>query len=267
MQKEKIALSNSDVKVAENNLHRFFRALSFLTIFPAINLAGEKEAFTGDMGKSSAYFSLVGFFIGTVLWATVLILNITNLNALIKATLIVLTLITITGGLHLDGLADTFDGLGSGWSKERSLEIMKSGDIGPFGVTALVLSIILKISILSVIIQSSVFYWLLIVPALSRWSMVFSMVFQSSARADGLGKIFIDGSTAKELAVSTIVVLTMLVYFELVKLLLLIAAVLVAVLLLNSLFKRKFGGITGDTLGAQCEIVEILALLIVALLI
>jgi adenosylcobinamide-GDP ribazoletransferase len=243
-------------------INRFLTALSFLTIFPNINGKKKEQPIKArELGKSAAYFPLVGLFIGLVLYLLMQLLGLLDLSTFTKAVLLVSGLVLISGGLHIDGLADTFDGLASGWNRQRSLEIMKQGGIGPFGIAAVVLMLLLKVSTVISLLGSSNIVWVFIAPVLARWSMVLSMTFQPPARKDGLGKIFIENCTTKELLTASIIMMTVLLLSIKAKSILLIAAAALTAYLFNRLIKRKLDGITGDTLGALCEIVEIVILL------
>lgn len=248
-------------------LSRFFTAVGFLTVFPNINLGGKKaENLAGEeLGRSTAYFPLAGLFIGLMLWFALKLSDLIEISTFVKSSMLILTLSVITGGLHLDGLADTFDALASGWNRQRALEIMKDGSIGPFGVTAIVFTLILKITLAASLITKPEAGWVLIFPVLGRWSMVLPLTTGRPAKQTGLGKIFTENSTIKELTIATILALAISYYLLEGKAFLYMFVILISTLLLSSLFKHKFGGITGDTTGAICEINETLTLLIAAL--
>ncbi|MBS3921456.1 MAG: adenosylcobinamide-GDP ribazoletransferase, partial [Deltaproteobacteria bacterium] len=113
----------------------FLRAISFLTILPVGKSLsfGEKE-----LARSMAFFPLVGLVIGLLLALGYYLLSF----LLPKAIVLWLTigfLVFLTRGLHLDGFADTIDGLASGGSREKILEVMRDSRIGAFGVIGLIL--------------------------------------------------------------------------------------------------------------------------------
>src|SRR5690606_24864321 len=100
------------------------------------------------LNGTARYFTAVGLFVGgigaLVLWATSLVLP-----GVLPVILSTAATVFLTGAFHEDGLADTFDGLGGGATRERALEIMKDSRIGTFGVAALVLTLMIKIAAVS----------------------------------------------------------------------------------------------------------------------
>lgn len=246
----------------------FFTALRFLTVFPdSLSFPQKRESINSksnaqELGKSAAYFPIVGFIIGAVLYIFNLLLDLTSISLQIKAVLIILLLTVVTGALHLDGLADTADAAASGWDRQKSLKMMKNGTVGAFGVIALFFTLALKIFLIQSILSSDkTIAALLIFPVLGRWAMVYSMAYQPYARkTNGLGKIFTDNCTTKEFLIASAVTLLILVGLPGAYGLLIILSVLIFASLANAFFRRKFGGITGDTLGALCELTEVLTL-------
>src|SRR3989338_5804758 len=125
----------------------FLFALQFLTIIPVnIRHIDEKRS-----AKAVIFFPLVGLFLGLILAAVNNLLLFFKFEGLLINTILVISLAILTGGLHLDGLADTFDALLSRKNKEQMLEIMRDSHIGAMGVLSLISVILLKISLLSTI--------------------------------------------------------------------------------------------------------------------
>jgi adenosylcobinamide-GDP ribazoletransferase len=162
----------------------------------------------------------------------------------------------ITGALHIDGLADTFDGFGCGKDREAALSVMKDPHIGTHGVVAIVFIILLKIFLIVPIEPGRAYAYLIVIPALARMAAVWSAGTCRCARADGLGAIVIKKigvynillATILALAISSLIIGTM--FFPLG------IASIAAALLFNVISRKKIGGITGDTLGACIEISE-----------
>lgn len=125
---------------------RFLSALRFLTVFPTP--ASDSASQPDWLARSLKYFPLVGIGIGAVS-ASVLLLAGQIWGPLMAALLAVIAGVAITGALHEDGLADTVDAFGGGWSIERRLEIMKDSRIGTYGVLALGFGIALRIAALT----------------------------------------------------------------------------------------------------------------------
>ncbi len=207
------------------------------------------------------YFPLIGLLLGGLLagfdWAGRGILPSPVLGVLEAAWLAVLT-----RGLHLDGLADTVDGLGGGRDPVHTLSIMKDSNVGAFGVVSLVLVLLLKASCLAGLSRAGAWHIMLIAPCFSRFSMTVLAVFSKYARPeDGLGTCFVGRESRWTLLLSGPTALgagwAMLGAWGIG------AAVASGVFGLVSafFFQKMLGGVTGDVLGAQVEITESLVLL------
>ena len=150
----------------------FFIALQFLTRLKIVN---QTEWSVEDFGKSVVAFPYVGLIIGLILAILYGVLS-PFIPIMPLMLIIVVAEFLITGGLHADGLMDTSDGLFSGRERERKLEIMKDSRIGSFGVVAFVFVTLLKWQLLASIPSSEFIPMALIMmPLMSRWSMVFSI--------------------------------------------------------------------------------------------
>jgi adenosylcobinamide-GDP ribazoletransferase len=264
-------------------MKRFLIALQFLTIIPVKhNLTFQKD----DLAKSTSFFVIVGLLQGLLLIATDYLAKRIFHSDLV-AGLILLVLVLSNGGFHLDGLSDTFDALAlkSGGDavidKQKQLAIMKTGTAGPIGVTAIFFVLALKylaLNNLSIFQPVTYLSSLLLMPVLSKWAMVMSMLYGKPAREDGLGRIFINRIGLKEIAISTGILLLLLVSSTVVfsrffNLYVPNKQYIFYIFLLLSLglfcraeiyfFNKKFGGLTGDMLGATSEITEILFLFMV----
>ncbi len=174
-------------------------------------------------------------------------------------------LVLVTGGLHLDGLADTFDGVMSHRGRTRILEIMKDSRLGASGAIALIFILGGKyLCILSLAGGPAILPALVTAPVLGRTSMVISAGMGAYARSgEGLGS-FVDETGLREIAVAVIIAAA--VTFPLMGLwgLITLAAVSVFAVVFTAWLKVKIGGITGDTLGACIEIAETIALFTLA---
>jgi adenosylcobinamide-GDP ribazoletransferase len=250
---------------------KFLIALQFLTIIPAGNNAVLKDI---DIAKSSSYFVFAGLVQGLLLTATYYVTG-KFFPADLVAGIALLALVLSNGGFHLDGLADTFDAIASRGSRERKLAIMKEGAVGPIGVAAIVFSLLFKfLAFKSLSLSSSFMLYpsLLLMPVVSKWAMVVSMFHGKSAREDGLGNIFINGTGLKEIAVSTLMLFIVLISLRIFFIrslstnqhLVYIGSVICIYLVCRisiQFFSKRLGGLTGDTLGAISEMTEITFLL------
>ena len=156
---------------------RFLAAFSFLTIFP---LAEQDD----DVVDSLAYFPLVGFVLGCLLWACAHAFEET-FYAAINALFIVSILTIVTRGNSLDGLAATLDGLARGRDARYIRAIMREEQRGSFGIMGLVLAIVAKYLLISQLIEAGSFYSLLFFPTLGRWSMVCLAWFFPASQDEG----------------------------------------------------------------------------------
>jgi len=237
-------------------MNSFITALQFLTILP---LRTKKVPETINFSWVMACFPVAGLVIGLILAGMYILLS-SFFPELVSSILLVILLTVLTGGLHADGLADTFDGIGSRKDPEKALEIMRDSRIGTMGTLSIISVFLLKVALLTYIPAPGKLSLLVAMPVLSRWSMLLPMRFFPYARAEGKAKSFFEGMNSKVLLIATIVtVLPAIGLLELtgLHLLLLVTA---STMLASFFFSRRLGGITGDVLGALNEINEIVIL-------
>ena len=234
-------------------------AASFLTILP---VCPANPASTAEVAASFGWFPLVGFGIGLVLSAIDWILTPVFGNAM-RAVLIVLILTVLTGGLHLDGLADTADALGAGRDRARILEILRDSRIGSFGTIALVFVIVLKVFALAGVGGAQLYAAIYMAMGLGRWAMVALASGLDYLRPEGAGAAMLSRDRRRNLKMATLTAVIAMV--PLVTLHALRACVVAAMvtLALRSFYRRWVGGVTGDLIGAAGEIVETAVLIAV----
>lgn len=238
----------------------FLEAVRFLTFIPL----PARDASPEEVGRSTAYFPLVGVLLGSILVLADALLGKIWSRLLVSAVLVVLWII-LTGGLHLDGLADTVDGLRGGREREERLAIMKDSRLGTFGGVAVFCLLILKLALVNELGPAWGGRGLLLAPTLGRWAMVYSIWAFPSARPGGMGSLFKEHSGRRELVLATASALvTVFLLFRLWGLAIL-GGLWLAVAWLGWAFTRALGGLTGDTYGALCEVSEVLVLAMVAL--
>ncbi len=235
-------------------------AIAFLTVIP-VRL--KTAPAPGDLGRAASWFPLVGAVIGGLAAAAYYGLSLV-LPPLLAAALSVAVWIALTGGLHLDGLADCCDGMLNASSPERRLEIMKDPRLGAFGGTGLVLAILIKISAVSSlpIGEGTPLPWLALplAGATARWLLLPAGI-QKQARPGGMGADFASGLTPPVFfwAGLGLAVFTALAGWPG------LAAVLAAHLLAWLVFRfahARLGGLTGDVFGLLVELAEITVLII-----
>ncbi|MDD5027341.1 MAG: adenosylcobinamide-GDP ribazoletransferase [Candidatus Omnitrophica bacterium] len=243
-------------------MNSFFLALQFLTVIP-LKIKGVTEE---KLARATLYFPLVGLLIGLVLAQINLGLFILNFPSLAISIILIVFLVGLTGGLHLDGLSDSADAFLSGRSKEEMLNIMRDPHTGVMGVLSIICAILLKIGLLYSLPTPARTSALLLMCVLSRWSAVLAMFAFAYARQEGKAGVFIRGITPKIFLVSLISAFIFALVIWQLKGLIALAIVSGCAYLSGSFTNRRIGGITGDTLGATIELTEIAVLLIFCIL-
>jgi adenosylcobinamide-GDP ribazoletransferase len=228
-------------------------ALGFLTRLPAGYAQRSEPA---DLGRALACFPLVGALLGALLVALERALR-GHLAADLIAIALTALLTALTGGLHLDGVADLFDGLGGGrGERARTLEIMRDSRIGSLGAAALQLTVLAKLFGLRALLAADPTVGLLLFPLVARACAVPLVVCFPYARPSGLGAAFhAHGRSAHVLWAAAFVALA--VGFTGGRVLLATAIALVTSLLLAWPLHRRLGGLTGDVYGAAIELAEV----------
>jgi adenosylcobinamide-GDP ribazoletransferase len=234
------------------------QALLFLTVLPLTASAGSAQ----QLGRSMAYFPLIGLGLGLLLAGANYVLGI-FFPPSVGAVLVLLLLIYATGALHLDGVADTADGMYGIRDRASRLRIMKDSRVGAMGVVALLCLLLLKVVTLTAIPVVAQWQVLIALPVVGRWMMVALAVLSPYARSEGgTGSVFVEGAGRREVGIATIILAAvLLVLFQLWGLTL-VAALILAVIALERYFRVRLGGVTGDILGAVCEWSEAVFLLI-----
>lgn len=234
----------------------FLVALKFLTNLPVSkNLEFQEET----LAKSTRYFPLIGILIGSILVGVNFLFSLI-FSPVIVSVIILISLIWITRGFHLDGFMDTVDGLFGGMNKDERLRMMKDVQIGSFGVIALVVLLLLKFTLILELSGQKLFPLILILmPALGRWSMVAAMPLYSYPRERGIG-FFTKFVRKKDVLIASIIMFVFAIGLLRLEGLILLFSTFVFMLLITKLISRKIGGMTGDTYGALNEIIEVIIL-------
>jgi adenosylcobinamide-GDP ribazoletransferase len=233
-------------------------AVSLLTRLP---IGARIHIDEDDIARSLAWLPLVGVGLGGILALAGRVLE-GRLDVSPTAALIVAFWALATGAIHLDGLADSADGLG-GHDRAHRLAIMRDSPIGSFGAIALVLVLVLKIGLVAGVLARGHHLWLLAIPAIARAASAGLSVALPYAREDGTGAALVRGGhhRGERLAVAlATAVVAALACARLRGVIALAAAALVAVAI-GRLAQRRIGGVTGDVLGATIELAECAALL------
>ncbi|WP_286033656.1 adenosylcobinamide-GDP ribazoletransferase [Fusobacterium necrogenes] len=242
--------------------------LKFMTRLPI----GVEPKFDSDsIGKSMKFFPIVGMVIGLILFAFFWGFSGIIYTPMLMIVLLVIIEVILTGGLHLDGLADTFDGIFSYRSKQKMLDIMKDSSLGTNGGLVLILYFILKIVLIyelemTIGLPSGIVF--LLTPVIARLNSVINCASAPYARATGLGKTFVDNTNGFGVIVATVLVLLYTIVIGYLFLLPVVMLIIIPIVMLfgfifAKLMTRKIGGVTGDTLGAVVELSEILVILLI----
>jgi adenosylcobinamide-GDP ribazoletransferase len=243
----------------------FVAALRFLSIIPfAGSLGTSKE----ELAQSTPFFPLVGLFFACIALPLTWGLN-QVLPPAVTAVLTVFILLAFSGGLHLDGLADTADGFLSARPKERMLEIMRDSAAGVMGVMAVVLLLSLKIACLASM-NHQLLLAVFLMPIAGRIAILLLMAVLPYTRPDGgLGSLFQDSFNTQQARLRALAAL--LVFSGIAwaaagpQGLLAVFAVLLVTALFALFCRQKINGVTGDTLGAVCELAEAVVALVFVL--
>jgi adenosylcobinamide-GDP ribazoletransferase len=238
----------------------FFTAIKFLTIFPIPRYTPKVE----KAGESLPYFPLIGLILGGILFGLYYGLSFILPEPVVNALLITV-LVIMTGAHHIDGLMDTFDGVVIGKSRERRLAIMSDSKVGTFGIISAILLIMLKyvsLSSVPVILPA-----LLLMPTLSRWTMVAALFFFPYAKETGTGTPFKQGARWYRLVIATIITIAVSYLLLNWQGLVVMGALLLIVSGIAYYFRSLFGGLTGDNYGAINELAEVLVLLLLIIII
>lgn len=244
-------------------MYHFFIALQFMT---RLTVPPTDETSRQDLGKAAAFFPLVGVIVGlSAAFAFVLLHRVLPLTACVLGAIVVAAF--LTNGLHEDGFADVFDGFGGGWSKERTLQIMRDSRIGVYGVLALIFLVLSKLQLLSALAPDQIWRWLVVGHAAGRWAPLALGAWLPPASDEGLGRLVAKQPGVVQMAVGTITVIVALVAILPWKAASIAFLVTVIVTLISgSYFRRRLGGITGDCMGAAVQFVEVTLYLTAVLL-
>ncbi len=240
-------------------LASFTLALQFLTRFPLnVNILISDQR----VAQSVLFYPLIGGFIGTVLVLVSILLPEHTL--VLNAAIILIVWVLLTGGLHLDGLADCSDAWAGGLGdKARSLAIMKDPAAGPIAVVMLILLLLLKwATLITLLQQQEALIALLLAPFIGRLSILILMLSTPYIRHNGLGSVMhrhLPHYPAK------LIVFFSLAFFAWLTNTYSLLTILSLIALIRFLALQRLQGVTGDVYGASVEIVESMVLMSLAL--
>jgi adenosylcobinamide-GDP ribazoletransferase len=250
-------------------LKHFITALQFLTVF---TFRKDHDTDENDLARSMTMFPFVGLFIGLLLaWADRVLLLVFP-DTIVNIILLLLSVL-MTRALHLDGLADSMDGMMGGRDPESRLAIMRDSRIGTAGVLGIVFVLLAKYACLNSLFDDYKTAALLTATAFSRWSQMLMMYEANYGRENGMGKAFVGHVRLNGLIAASVISLGISAYVIVGDTRTAVLAVVIPLLIaaFTMLWRwfvvRRIGGVTGDAVGAASEMNEAMTLLLfVALL-
>lgn len=226
-------------------------AFQFLTRIP---LPGKHHGH-GGLSGAIKFFPVVGLVIAMGAIGLRRIFS-NHLPPLVVAALVLVYLVVITGAFHEDGLADSADGFGGGWTKEKILEIMRDSRIGSFGALAIGLSLLARYSLLSSLPTARFSSYMIAAHVLCRWTTLPLSFFMQPARAEGQGAGAMRTS-ALSLAIGSVIALVICYFWMHFAFWLPLTVAAIMTLLTALYYQQQIGGITGDCFGATNQLTEI----------
>ena len=208
---------------------------------------------------------MVGLIIGLILvglnWLLGLILPSPIVNILL-----IISLVVLSGALHLDGFVDTCDGIAGHKTVEERWQVMRDSRAGSFGIIGVCCLLLVKYVSLNSVPQPLLITTLVLMPVISRWAMVYAVFAYPYARPSGLGRVFKQGANWQRLVMATMIALVVAVVLARLPGLIIMFGIWIIVLVIATYLKSKFSGLTGDTYGAINEMAEVCVLILVSLL-
>jgi len=237
-------------------------AIQFLTILP-VRLRGDIR--DTDLASSMRWYPLVGSALGAIsAFSFWIALRLFSFPVAIVAA--VVTLIVVSGALHLDGFADMCDGFYGGHDRERILAIMKDSRSGAMAIVGVFSLLSLKMSLLASQDESWILPSLVVAPTIGRWSMVWLCARSRNARASGgTASAYIGHVQKRDILIATIFCVAIAVALMSWRGLAAFVIAAAAAEVFRRYVERRLDGMTGDTLGACCELIEVLTLMSLAI--
>jgi adenosylcobinamide-GDP ribazoletransferase len=232
----------------------FLLALGFLTRLPVPMLPNLTPA---EWGRSTLFYPVIGMLIGALLTITAGVCHALALHPPLQAAIILTVWVVLTGGLHLDGLADTADAwIGGLGDHARTLSILKDPRSGPAAIQAVTLLLLIKFAALQEPRVQDDPFLLLIPPLLGRSALLLLLATTPYIRPQGLGTPLLQHFPRRAALLTALASLTILPALWNSTGTAMALAFLLILGGMRFLFMRRLGGITGDLLGAACELLE-----------
>ena len=254
----------------KNSWSGFLLAWQF---FSAVPIKKQLDMNAKSVTWMYGFLPIVGLLIGSIISSGVFILSrYSEISELLLAILIVIGMIVLTGGLHLDGWIDMSDAFFSYGEKEKRLEILDDPRTGAFGVISVFCLLILKIGVIYEMLlhgQLAILPFLIFIPFIARMGMLLYFVTMKPAKEKGLAAYFkgivIQNKLAVLIVVQCVLALVCWFYIGIFSLFISVVVMLIAVAIYRNWSKKHFGGVTGDLLGALGEGLEVVLWLTILL--
>jgi adenosylcobinamide-GDP ribazoletransferase len=237
-------------------------ALTFLTRVP-LGYAGAIDG--RDVARGTVLFPVVGAGVGAAAGGVAILLHL-RLPALAAAGIALATAVVLTGGMHLDALADTCDAIGA--TRDRALEIMRDSRVGSFGAAAIAFDVLVRAMAVAVLLtRGGALAALVAAGALSRAASPPLAASLPYPRSEGGPGSVLTGRVSPLAAALAVAVAVGIAFLAAgITGLAMAGGIAVSTICLGFLYRRWLGGATGDCLGAATEIGETVALLVAAAL-
>lgn len=237
----------------------FLSAVKFLTRLP---LGKKLEHLSTPTGDTVIWYAPIGMLIGISMAAIGwFLLQVLQLHPVVVGIVVLLTWVSITGALHLDGLADCGDAWMGGHTAERMLEIMKDTSCGVGAIVVVVLVLLIKLSTLSLLLGQGDWILLVFPPVIARFTLSIVICSTPYIRADGIGQSLQSNVSSKAIAIAGLVLSLMLLMISLQALIIATVASAIAFLLVYRCLIKPVKGASGDIYGALVETVETFVLM------
>jgi len=208
---------------------------------------------------------VVGIIIGLILVGLNWLFGL-FLPSPVVSVLLVVSLVAISGALHLDGFVDTCDGIAGHKTPEERWKVMSDSRAGAFGIIGACCLLLVKYVTLNSVPEASLMATLVLMPMVSRWAMVYAVFAYPYAKPSGLGKVLKQEDRWYRFVMATLIALAVAIVLAQVMGLAIMLGIWIIVMAMAVYLKRKFAGLTGDTYGAINEVAEVCVLILVCLL-
>lgn len=214
-----------------------------------------------DFKRGANFFAIVGLVIGVIQFVVYSFL-IKFFSLDIAVIFIIIIDILITGGFHIDGFGDTCDGFFATKGKDKIIEIMKDSRIGTFACIGIIINLLIKFIGYTTVLNNTTSYIIILLPMISRVSIVLISYIGKAAKKTGSGNLFINTVTFNEVIINYLLFILIAIFvLDLKRLFMILIISIITTILFNKYCSSKINGITGDSLGANNELVMLILLI------